>query len=178
VVDQVPAGQHGFTPQKGIHTAWIEVLGKHLQNEDIFEYDLASFFNTVDLFEFKKDLVQLGIPKSLATYLFGANQSIPSTIKIESGPTPVQSMFAAGTDPELNQKRSYIDLTDDRNDSPEGPYVGYEVEETVRTEEMEGGKLRVITVVTKTPIGGGLPPRKVTPATSQEAKVGFPQGLN
>lgn len=40
--------QHGFRPQRGTMTAWVKVLTEVIEEQDIFEFDMAKFFDSVD----------------------------------------------------------------------------------------------------------------------------------
>jgi hypothetical protein len=71
---------------------------------------LQAFFNSVNLFEFRRDLRKLGVPSSIADYLFEANHSIPSEVKIPDH-SGVENMWARGTDPELNQEYFYTQVS-------------------------------------------------------------------
>jgi hypothetical protein len=156
VVDKMPENQHGFVPERGIHTAWLEILKSHIQNEDIFEYDLASFFNTVDQREFQQDLLRMGIPVSMASYLYLCNQSKPSSIKMDSS-EPVENMFEKGTDPELNSTTKWYDLSEEARRDSGYPYMGFIVEETYETVDKGEGKFKVLVKTVRTPITADSP---------------------
>lgn len=68
--------QHAYFPGKGVHTAWIKLL-ERIEEENIYEFDLTSFFPSVNL-EANEQILseELGFPKEIAGYLRRINQTI------------------------------------------------------------------------------------------------------
>lgn len=80
---------HAYFPGKGIHTAWRELLPKLMESSDVYEFDLKSFFPSVDISAIEKIMVDdLDIPKNIAQYLMDMHRSItkiPQEQKLEEG---------------------------------------------------------------------------------------------
>lgn len=68
---------HAYIPGKGIHTAWAELISRIFKEENVYEFDLRSFFPSVNLSEIEKLLTsELKVPRHIAEYLTKLNQSI------------------------------------------------------------------------------------------------------
>lgn len=68
---------HAFFPKKGIHTAWLEILPKLMKSEDVYEFDLESFFPNVNITEIEKLMVEkLEIPIGVAHYIMELHRCI------------------------------------------------------------------------------------------------------
>lgn len=72
------AGQHGFRSGKGVHTAWLQILTpEFMKSEDIYEYDLKGFFNSVSLQTISQILTKHGVPKDLVAWIEKVNENEP-----------------------------------------------------------------------------------------------------
>lgn len=68
--------QHGYFPQKGSLTAWIEIL-KNIHKDNIYEFDLKSFFPSVQIQYVTKMLREVGTPKWWCEYIENLNKTKP-----------------------------------------------------------------------------------------------------
>jgi len=67
--------QHGFRPGRGCKTAWEFILGNVINQRDIFEFDLKSFFDLVNLDAIASNLIKKGVPPVIARHLYYLNTS-------------------------------------------------------------------------------------------------------
>lgn len=67
--------QHAYFPGKGVHTAWQDLLTR-LEEPNIYEFDLTSFFPSVNLEANKELLENMGIPPLISGYFRDLNRSI------------------------------------------------------------------------------------------------------
>jgi hypothetical protein len=80
--------QHAYIPGKGVHTAWAEIL-EHVECSEIYEFDLLSFFDNVDLeVLFRKMWFELGLPKEFCTLIKQMNRTIIKLEKEDKLPEP------------------------------------------------------------------------------------------
>ena len=68
--------QHAYFPGKGVNTAWAGVISKLSNSPNIWEFDINSFFPSVDLIYNRERMVEIGIPDHVADYLYTLNKSI------------------------------------------------------------------------------------------------------
>jgi hypothetical protein len=56
--------QHGFFPKRGCLTAWRQILQSDLLSKtDILEFDLTSFFDTIEIPSLRYALYDMKVPK-------------------------------------------------------------------------------------------------------------------
>lgn len=68
--------QHAYLPKKGVSTAWAEIM-KNLDKKYIFEFDLKSFFDEVDLQTLSNTMnKELHYPKDFCNFIHRMNQSL------------------------------------------------------------------------------------------------------
>jgi len=67
--------QHAYFPGKGVHTAWLALLDR-LDECNIYEFDLKSFFPSVNLKENSRLLSKLGVPEEIVLFIESLNRSI------------------------------------------------------------------------------------------------------
>jgi len=67
--------QHGYVPGRGTKTAWEVVLSKVIHSRDIYEFDLKSFFDNINISSITDNLLRKGIPKDIADELYFINCS-------------------------------------------------------------------------------------------------------
>lgn len=78
--------QHAYKPKQGVHTAWKDLL-ERIDNPNIYEFDLESFFPSVSLKGMRDILIQeLGIPEFIAGLLIDLNRSITTLTKEDKLP--------------------------------------------------------------------------------------------
>jgi len=65
--------QHGFRPNRGTKTAWMHILSNVIPSKDIFEFDLKSFFDKVNLDYIATTMVDLKIPINIVRLLYFIN---------------------------------------------------------------------------------------------------------
>lgn len=68
--------QHGYTPRRGVMSIWIKILTEVIKEDDIWEFDLAGFFDGLSLENLNKQLRKYGIPDELITRIFKINKSL------------------------------------------------------------------------------------------------------
>ena len=69
--------QHAYFPQRGVITAWRDVFSK-LSAPNIMEFDLKSFFDSVNLAKIQSLLInRYGFPRTEAHWITALNRSIP-----------------------------------------------------------------------------------------------------
>lgn len=73
--DYMPREQHGFIPGRGCLTAWYDVWSKAVHAKNIYEFDLKSFFDKVDLNFISHRLRQFKVPESEIVWLENVNTS-------------------------------------------------------------------------------------------------------
>jgi hypothetical protein len=97
--------QHGFLPNKGTLTAWVEVL-KISKAKYIYEYDLKQFFPSVNNNKIFDHLISLGTPLTFSSWLeaINARQPILPTKELldESGVKKATFKLDMISDPSLN----------------------------------------------------------------------------
>lgn len=69
--------QHGFRPGKSIMTAWEEIWSRVKPNSVIYEFDLKSFFNKINMDAVERTLEESGIPNQLVEWIMWYHYSIP-----------------------------------------------------------------------------------------------------
>lgn len=78
--------QHAYKPRQGVQTAWKDLL-ERLDNPNIYEFDLESFFPSVSLKGMRDILIQeLGMPEIIAGLLVDINRSITKLEKEDKLP--------------------------------------------------------------------------------------------
>jgi hypothetical protein len=65
--------QHGFRPGKGTTTAWTEILDKVITSRDIYEFDLKSYFDKVNLDYISDILIKSHVPSNIVQLLYYIN---------------------------------------------------------------------------------------------------------
>lgn len=75
---KIPSNQHGFRPGQGTLTAWQELMPKIISSRDVFEFDLSSFFENVNLDFILAKMRQMEVPKDIADWLHEVNQNAPT----------------------------------------------------------------------------------------------------
>lgn len=73
----VSPDQHGYYPGRGTATAIYEVQRRVLASREIYEFDLKSFFDTINLDYLGKVLQSVGLPKALVDLLISWSRSNP-----------------------------------------------------------------------------------------------------
>lgn len=61
-----PSQQHGYTTNRGVHTAWSNILQNVIKKKNIFEFDFVGFFNNVKLTSVTTNLQKCSVPKWVA----------------------------------------------------------------------------------------------------------------
>jgi hypothetical protein len=69
--------QHGFRPMRGTLTAWLSLLKKIHNFDNIYEFDYASFFPNLDILEITDRLQELGVPSQWVFMIQTMNKSQP-----------------------------------------------------------------------------------------------------
>lgn len=69
-------GQHAYFPGKGTISAWRSVLSQ-IHKKNIYEFDLKSFFPSVEVQQVSKRLLEYGLPKVAVEYFEELNMSLP-----------------------------------------------------------------------------------------------------
>ena len=89
------SNQHGFLPNKGIKTCWLEIIDIIKTKRWVYEYDLESFFDSIDHDLITETLVsQLKVPKGHLS-LWRRLMTIP--VKDGQTITPTMSGMPQGT---------------------------------------------------------------------------------
>jgi len=71
---------HGYIPGRGIHTAWMDLL-REIQQPDMFEYDLKSFFNSINIGWYLEQLQKhYKLPSTLVKFIGKTALSVPKRI--------------------------------------------------------------------------------------------------
>jgi hypothetical protein len=79
VKDKMPNSQHGFQPGKGTLTAWKDFFERACHKQNIIEFDLEKFFDTVNLKKlFHSAMMKYQIPYQLCQQLLLCNMQLPS----------------------------------------------------------------------------------------------------
>jgi len=65
--------QHGFRPGRGTLTAWEAILSKVINAPDIFEFDLKSYFDLINLDWISAKLLQRDVPPQIVRMLYFIN---------------------------------------------------------------------------------------------------------
>jgi hypothetical protein len=80
-------GQHAYVPGRGVHTAWREILMRVDTVPNIYEFDLTSFFDRVNLEWLRRVSVRdLGWPAEVANWFQRLNRSIPVLTSVDKIP--------------------------------------------------------------------------------------------
>lgn len=79
----LPDSQHGFRPKKGTLTAWRDVLENVVNKQNIWEFDLKQFFDTVDLVALKQQMQRYEFPWSMSQQFYKIHQCHPTLPEIE-----------------------------------------------------------------------------------------------
>jgi len=74
---KIPKWQHGFRRNKSVLTAWKQIWKTYKKGSRIYEFDLKSFFNKLDLREVSRTLLEAGLPRSLVAYIERVNSMFP-----------------------------------------------------------------------------------------------------
>lgn len=69
--------QHGYFPQKGTLTCWREILKKIEKSPTVYEFDLKSFFPSVEIQNLSRVLREYKIPSEWVKYFETLNMSLP-----------------------------------------------------------------------------------------------------
>lgn len=77
-VDGTLRKQHGFMPNKGIHTAWQAILENVIDKKNIYEFDLTKAFNRIQLKTAEAALRDKGVPYEVVKTLIGYNLNKPT----------------------------------------------------------------------------------------------------
>ena len=73
------ANQHGFWPGRGTDTAWKQIHSEVLNSTHIYEFDLKSFFDTINLSYLNMILEQIELPLELREMLNIMSRSLPKS---------------------------------------------------------------------------------------------------
>lgn len=86
----VKSNQHGFLPNRGTLSCWREILSKVITSKDIYEFDLNSFFNSVNHTFLKKSLTKINIPTNIVNMIMNLHRREKYTpnliVNFNSGP--------------------------------------------------------------------------------------------
>lgn len=78
----IPTSQHGYIPQRGVVTAWSEIIEKVINSPDIYEFDLKQFFPSVSSAYISKILEEdLKMPVKEIYYIQDLNKALPKLPK-------------------------------------------------------------------------------------------------
>lgn len=69
--------QHGYLPHRGTDSAWSQMDAEILNKSNIYDFDLMKFFDSVDLTNLRKELINKDIPSELVDTLIGWNRVPP-----------------------------------------------------------------------------------------------------
>lgn len=97
--DQFHPDQHGFRPNRGTKTAWQQVLSETIHAPDIFEFDLKSFFDSVNLDAISAKLAQKGVPINIVKRLYYINTSwvnVKPPYKLNEFEQSMKKLFGEG----------------------------------------------------------------------------------
>jgi hypothetical protein len=78
--------QHLFVPGRGLHTLWAEILRNVDKMDNIYQYDLKGFFNSINLPWLHDNLEEMGIKGWALDWIRRANHSLFQSYK---SPEPV-----------------------------------------------------------------------------------------
>jgi hypothetical protein len=70
--------QHGFKPNKGTDSAWKEILEKVIESENIYEFDLKKYFDTISIDVLSEILTEIETPTDIVTWIERLNRSLPT----------------------------------------------------------------------------------------------------
>lgn len=73
--------QHGFIPDKGTLTAWIEILSKVISSPNIYEFDLKGYFDNLNQAFMNQSIKALGVNGDFLDKLKIINRSLVSLTK-------------------------------------------------------------------------------------------------
>lgn len=107
--DYIPDNQHGFSPGKGVTTAWESIITKLDASPDIYEFDLRKFFDSLSKRYLLETLIKVGLPLDIALMFIKLTQSPPSNGK---------SQELTWTDDLQKSQQIHYYLTGDWSDSP------------------------------------------------------------
>lgn len=80
--DYFPTSQHAYLPQRGVVTAWREVIDKVINSKDIYEFDLKQFFPSVNVAYIMEILkMEFGVPTAEINFLKGICRQTPELPK-------------------------------------------------------------------------------------------------
>lgn len=78
--DLMQYNMHGYIPGRGIHTAWIDLL-RNIHQPDMFEYDLKSFFNSINIGWYLESLQShYKLPLALVRFIGKTAFSVPKRV--------------------------------------------------------------------------------------------------
>lgn len=113
--DYYPRNQHGFWPTRSTVTAWKTVFKEALEAPDIMEYDLKSFFDTVQIQYVSEILRSYKVPEEMVYHLENLGRSNPKFEETEGKEDPMvekkkeviwlKSMLEASEDPHIDESR-------------------------------------------------------------------------
>lgn len=73
-----PPNQHGFLPGRGTKTAWSAILETGLDKQNIYEFDLRSFFSSINKEYLRQTLIETKMEGWMINWLTKLNESLPS----------------------------------------------------------------------------------------------------
>lgn len=78
--------QHGFWPGRGTDTAWKQIHSEVLVSNNIYEFDLKSFFDTINLTYLNQILESIGLPEELLKMIDVMSRSLPKSEQSDAPP--------------------------------------------------------------------------------------------
>jgi len=84
--------QHGYLPQKGVITAWFEIV-KRLNRPNIYEADFKNFFGSVSHEGLASVLEEIGLPKGEINFIISLNKSLPKLTEKDQIPEPDRAII-------------------------------------------------------------------------------------
>jgi hypothetical protein len=84
--------QHAYVPQRGVHTAWAEIL-RNIDSSNIYEFDLKGFFDNVSLINLYNVMWQeYSIPRNISSFFLKMNRSLVKLQSIDKQSEPDRSV--------------------------------------------------------------------------------------
>lgn len=98
--------QHAYQPQRGVHTAWAEILREQDKWDYIYEFDLRKFFDNVRLeYIFQRQVKSHNYPRSIAAHFRKLNRSIVKLTSKDLISEPERHLsFTANLEPNPNKE--------------------------------------------------------------------------
>lgn len=86
----ISSSQHGFLPGRGTATAWYQIYSEVLSSDNIFEFDLRKYFDSINLDYLSDMLLKIGMdPKYVEAYV-SWNRTAPESGEMpQSWETPI-----------------------------------------------------------------------------------------